>query len=33
MRHDTNTHNKVYANYIDKDRKEISRDLLEGRLN
>ena len=31
MRHDTNTHNDVYANYIDNDQKERSRDRLLGK--
>ena len=33
MRHDTNTHNDVYANYIDNDQKERSRDRLVGKLS
>ena len=33
MRHDTNTHNDVYANYIDNDQKERSRDRLVGKLH
>ena len=32
MRHDTNTHNDVYANYIDNDQKERSRDRLVGKI-
>ena len=33
MRPDTNTHNDVYANYIDNDQKERSRDRLVGKLS
>ena len=32
IRHDTNTHNDVYANYIDNDQKERSRDRLIGKI-
>ena len=33
IRHDTNTNNDVYANYIDNDQKERSRDRLVGKLS
>ena len=33
MRHDTNTHNDEYANNIDNDQKERSRDRLVGKLS
>ena len=33
MRHDTDTHNEVYANYIDNEQKIRSRDRLVGKIN
>ena len=33
MRHDTDTHNEVYANYIDNEHKIRSRDRLVGKIN